>query len=46
MLVAAGSGSVVDIKELQPSGKKRMKAKEFLRGYRFQPGDRFGPETS
>jgi methionyl-tRNA formyltransferase len=46
MLVAAGSGSVVDIKELQPSGKKRMKATEFLRGYRFQPGDRFGPETS
>jgi methionyl-tRNA formyltransferase len=43
--VAAGQGSLVEIVELQPAGKKRMSAVEFLRGHRFQTGDRLGPET-
>jgi methionyl-tRNA formyltransferase len=43
--VAAGQGSMVEIIELQPAGKKRMSAMEFLRGHRFQTGDRLGPET-
>ncbi|QEL13969.1 methionyl-tRNA formyltransferase [Limnoglobus roseus] len=30
--------------ELQPAGKKRMTAEEFLRGYPIQEGYRFGPE--
>ena len=30
--------------ELQPAGKKRMTAEEFLRGYPIQDGYRFGPE--
>jgi tRNA A37 methylthiotransferase MiaB len=30
--------------ELQPAGKRRMAAAEFLRGHRLQGGDRFGPE--
>jgi methionyl-tRNA formyltransferase len=42
--VAAGSGSQVEILELQPAGKRRMAAAEFLRGHRLQPGDRLGPE--
>ena len=42
--VAAGSGSQVDILELQPAGKRRMAAAEFLRGHRPQPGDRLGRE--
>jgi methionyl-tRNA formyltransferase len=44
--VAAGSGTVVEVRELQPAGKRRMAAGEFLRGRRFQECDRFGPETS
>jgi methionyl-tRNA formyltransferase len=42
--VAAGSGSQVEILELQPAGKRRMAVAEFLRGHRPQPGDRLGPE--
>ncbi len=38
-------GSEVEIFELQPAGKKRMLAQEFLRGHRLQEGDYFGPET-
>lgn len=45
LLVAAGSGGCVDVIELQPAGKRRMPASEFLRGHRLQPGDRFGPEA-
>jgi methionyl-tRNA formyltransferase len=44
--VAAGSGTEVVILELQPAGKRRMPAGEFLRGHRLQVGDRFGPETT
>jgi methionyl-tRNA formyltransferase len=34
----------VIVRELQPAGKKRMTAEEFLRGHPLQEGDRFGPE--
>ncbi len=37
--------SRVEILELQPAGKKRMSAAEFLRGHPIQPGDHFGPES-
>jgi methionyl-tRNA formyltransferase len=37
--------SVVEVYELQPAGKKRMTAEEFLRGYPIQDGYRFGPEV-
>jgi methionyl-tRNA formyltransferase len=40
----AGDGRDVHILELQPAGKKRMTAEEFLRGYPIQDGYRFGPE--
>src|SRR5262249_50085905 len=51
LFVAAGLAhpeerSVVDVAELQPAGKRRMTALEFLRGHRLQPGDHFGPESS
>jgi methionyl-tRNA formyltransferase len=45
LCVAAGENTVVEIHELQPAGKKRMTAAEFLRGRRPMPGDRLGPET-
>ena len=38
--------SIVEILELQPAGKRRMSAAEFLRGRRPLPGDRFGPEST
>jgi methionyl-tRNA formyltransferase len=44
--VAAGSGSQVEILEIQAAGTKRMTAAEFLRGRRPEPGDRLGPETA
>jgi len=46
LLVAAGDGSVVEVLEVQPFGKRRMPVADFLRGRRPQPGDRLGPETS
>src|SRR5262249_16394912 len=44
LCVAAGEHTQVQIVELQPAGKRRMPAVEFLRGHRLQAGDRFGPE--
>lgn len=48
LLVAAAAvgeaSSVVEVLELQPAGKRRMSAGEFLRGHPLEPGDRFGPE--
>jgi methionyl-tRNA formyltransferase len=35
----------VRVLELQPAGKRRMTATEFLRGHPLQEGDYFGPET-
>jgi len=50
LFVAAGlvdpeERSVVEVTELQPAGKKRMSAAEFLRGNPIKEGDHFGPET-
>jgi methionyl-tRNA formyltransferase len=42
--VGTGSGSTVQVLELQPAGKKRMTAEEFLRGHPLTDDDRFGPE--
>lgn len=44
LFVAASQQSRVFIMELQPAGKKRMSAADFLRGYSIQPGMFFGPE--
>lgn len=43
LTVAAGEGAV-RILRLQPSGKKELDAREFLRGYPVRPGDRFESE--
>ncbi len=44
LLVAAGGGSVVEVLDIQPAGKRRMSAEEFLRGHHVSAGDFFGPE--
>jgi methionyl-tRNA formyltransferase len=46
LFVAASPGTEVEILELQPAGKRRMSAAEYLRGRPTQPGDRLGPELS
>jgi methionyl-tRNA formyltransferase len=43
--VSPGERAVVQVCELQPAGKRRMSAAEFLRGHALQPGDRFGAES-
>lgn len=45
LLVQAGGRTAVEMLELQPAGKKRMTAEEFLRGHPLKEGDRFGPEV-
>ncbi|HEY3279610.1 MAG TPA: methionyl-tRNA formyltransferase [Gemmatimonadales bacterium] len=41
LLIAAGIGAV-DVAEVQPAGKERMTADEWVRGARLAPGTRFG----
>jgi methionyl-tRNA formyltransferase len=40
-----GDGTSVEILELQPAGKRRMSAQDFLRGNTIPPDARFGGET-
>jgi len=40
--VACGAGTRLDIHELQRAGGKRLPASEFVRGFAFEPGQRFG----
>jgi methionyl-tRNA formyltransferase len=42
--VACGSGALL-LQELQPESRKRMPAAELARGYRLEPGARFGRLT-
>jgi methionyl-tRNA formyltransferase len=41
LLVATGQGTLL-LREVQPAGKRRMSAQEFLAGYRVAVGARFG----
>jgi methionyl-tRNA formyltransferase len=45
LVVLAQDDSKVVVQELQPAGKKRMTATEFLRGHPIKEGDHFGPES-
>ena len=40
-LIVGTAGGAVRLIELQQQGRKRMGVVEFLRGYRFRPGERF-----
>lgn len=42
LLIATADGAL-EILQLQPAGKRSMRAEDFLRGHRLQTGDRFGP---
>ncbi|MGH9555804.1 MAG: methionyl-tRNA formyltransferase [Terriglobales bacterium] len=42
LLLGCGRSTVLEITELQPEGKKRMTARDFLHGYRPRDGERLG----
>lgn len=44
--VACGGGSVLIIAELQPEGKRRMNARDFVNGFRPAVGERFSGEIA
>ncbi len=41
LVIGCGTGSIT-IKEVQPQGKRRMSADEYVRGYRIERGDHLG----
>jgi methionyl-tRNA formyltransferase len=42
LLVACGEGSALELMEVQPEGKRKMLASEFIRGYRPESGEKLG----
>jgi methionyl-tRNA formyltransferase len=42
LIVGCGKGTALELLELQPEGKKRMAARDFLHGYRPQSGEKLG----
>lgn len=42
LFVYCGGDTCLEILELQPEGKRRMSARDFINGYRPRSGDRFG----
>ena len=45
LFVGCGNNSALELLELQPEGKKRMSAKDFVHGYRPQTGERLGDQS-
>jgi methionyl-tRNA formyltransferase len=43
LAVACGDQQLL-LQELQPANRRRISAREFVQGYRVQPGDRFEPD--
>jgi methionyl-tRNA formyltransferase len=44
-LIVVTGHDAVNLETIQPSGKRPLATAEFLRGYRVEPGQRFGPES-
>ncbi|PYS50557.1 MAG: methionyl-tRNA formyltransferase, partial [Acidobacteria bacterium] len=42
LVVACGDETLLRIEEVQPEGKRRMSARDFLNGARVRVGERFG----
>jgi methionyl-tRNA formyltransferase len=42
LFLGCGQGTALEVWELQPEGKRRMKAKDFIHGYRPKAGERLG----
>jgi len=46
LLVGCGQQTLLRVDELQPEGKRRISARDFLNGYRPSPGERLGAQGS
>lgn len=46
LLVGCGDSTTLELLEIQPEGKKRISARDFMHGYRPQPGERLGDDLS
>jgi methionyl-tRNA formyltransferase len=44
LLVGCGSATALEIRELQPQGKRRMQVRDFIHGYRPRTGERLGEQ--
>ncbi|MCA1618722.1 MAG: methionyl-tRNA formyltransferase [Acidobacteria bacterium] len=42
LLVTSGGGTTLRVLELQPEGKQRLRARDFVNGSRVRPGERLG----
>ena len=42
LFAGSAGNTVIELLEVQPEGKKRISAGDFIRGYRLQPGERLG----
>jgi methionyl-tRNA formyltransferase len=42
LFLGCGAGTILQVIELQPEGKRRMSAKDFIHGYRPKAGERLG----
>jgi methionyl-tRNA formyltransferase len=42
LVVACGGGTTLNVSELQPEGKQRLKARDFINGSRVKAGERLG----
>jgi methionyl-tRNA formyltransferase len=42
LLAACGAGTMLELLEVQPEGKRPMTVADFIRGYRPQPGEKLG----
>lgn len=46
LLVGCGGSTTLELLEVQPEGKKRISARDFIHGYRPEPGERVGNRFS
>ena len=44
LLVGAAENTAIELLEIQPEGKKRMAARDFIHGYHPQPSEKFGAD--
>jgi methionyl-tRNA formyltransferase len=42
LIAGCGSGTALELIELQPEGKRRMSARDFINGYQPKPGEKLG----
>jgi methionyl-tRNA formyltransferase len=42
LLAGCGKNTTLELIELQPEGKRRMSARDFINGYHPQPGEKLG----